>query len=55
MAISKPVATNADIAALNGELDSLAKVKASSQEAVVSEKANLKGTKKELADLAVEE
>ncbi|CAE7302002.1 unnamed protein product, partial [Symbiodinium sp. CCMP2456] len=48
-------ATNADIAALNGELESLAKVKASAQEAVVAEKANLKGTKKELADLVVDE
>ncbi|CAE7875023.1 unnamed protein product [Symbiodinium sp. KB8] len=48
-------ATNADIAALNGELESLAKAKASAQEAVVAEKANLKGTKKELADLALDE
>jgi len=48
-------ATSADIAALNGELESLAKVKASAQEAVVAQKADLKGTKKELADLALDE
>eukprot|EP00434_Breviolum_minutum_P038867 symbB.v1.2.034486.t1/scaffold4460.1/size39461/5 len=48
-------ATNKDIEALGGELESQQATKANAMEAMSMTKSDLTGAKKELADLAVEE